>query len=370
MRSVLIILLLIGWSCSAQQALPLKVTEEAPFRVVGYFRGQIREVEQYEYEKLTHLIYCFTFLQGNKISFRNVDSENTLKQCVALKKKYPHLKVLVSLGGWGGCETCSDVFSSDAGRKEFAASVKELLEKYRLDGIDIDWESPVIGGYKDHKASAADKKNFTALMKELNAILPPESEICFDANSFQEFLDVSVEWKEIMPEVDFVNLMTYGLPTDKRGHTGHHTALYSSPYQRESVDKAVRYLDSIGVPLNKLVIGAAFYSFVVEEVDSVNFGLGRPGKFRSNVNYNRLVTEFTVREGFRYHWDSIACAPYLYHPQQKLFVTYDDKQSVTLKTRYAIERKLGGIMFWRLNGDTDTNGLLDAIDRQKKLWKK
>jgi len=35
---------------------------------------------------------------------------------------------------------------------------------------------------------------------------------------------------------------------------------------------------------------------------------------------------------------------------------------VALKTRYAKEKKLGGIMFWQLSGDTrDENSLLDAI---------
>ena len=98
------------------------------FRVVAYFRGDISEVEKYDYNKVSHLIYCFMYLQGNQIGFKNEDSENTLKCCLNLKKRYPHLKVLVSFGGWGGCETCSYVFSTEKGRTEFARSVKKLLD--------------------------------------------------------------------------------------------------------------------------------------------------------------------------------------------------------------------------------------------------
>ena len=338
--------------------------KKPPFRVVAYFRGDIKEVEKYDYNKITHLIYCFMYLQGNKIGFKNEDSENTLKACLALKKKYPHLKVMVALGGWGGCETCSDVFSTEKGRQEFALSVKEILVRYQVDGIDIDWESPVLGGFKDHKASPADKQNFTALILTLRKTLLKKQEICFDANSFKEFIDQAIEWDKVMPHVDFVNLMTYGLPADKRGHTGHHTALYSSPYQQESIEKSILYLDSLKVPLKKLVIGAAFYSFVVKEVDSVNNGLGQRGKFKANVNYNKLVEEYTEKQGYTYFWDSIAQAPFLYNSTLKEFVTFDDKRSIAAKTKFALDKQLGGIMFWRLNGDTYNNGLLDAIYQQ------
>ena len=55
-------------------------------------------------------------------------------------------------------------------------------------------------------------------------------------------------------------------------------------------------------------------------------------------------------------------APYMYNPGKKLFVTFDDKRSVELKTRYVIDKKLGGIMFWQLGNDTKgENSLVDAI---------
>ena len=234
------------------------------FRVVAFYMGDGNDIEQYELDKLTHLIFCFSCLQGNAIVLKNNKDEEKLKRFIALKEKYPRLKVLVSFGGWGGCETCSDVFASDSGRKEFAISVKNLLEKYNADGIDIDWESPVIGGYKNHKLSKDDKAHFTELIKELRKTLPPKSEICFDANSFKEFIDKSIDWNEVMPLVDFVNLMTYGLPSNERGYTGYHSALYSSSFQNESVDKAILTLDSLGVPMNKIIIGAAFIQWFMK----------------------------------------------------------------------------------------------------------
>jgi len=43
-------------------------------------------------------------------------------------------------------------------------------------------------------------------------------------------------------------------------------------------------------------------------------------------------------------------------------LSYDDTISVAIKTQYAIDKGLGGIMFWELGNDTKEEGsLLDAI---------
>jgi chitinase len=63
-------------------------------------------------------------------------------------------------------------------------------------------------------------------------------------------------------------------------------------------------------------------------------------------------------------------APYLYNPSQSLFVTYDDKHSIALKLKYAMEKGLGGIMFWELSNDQYEDGLLDVINNAKLKYLK
>lgn len=94
--------------------------------------------------------------------------------------------------------------------------------------------------------------------------------------------------------------MTYDLISGFDTVTGHHTPLYSTPKQLYSADNAVSYLTSIGVPPGKLVVGAAF-------------------------------------------------------------ATFDNKESLQQKTKYALEKRLNGIMFWQLTHDTYRGGLLEAI---------
>jgi chitinase len=331
--------------------------------VIAYYAGGAAEADNFAVEKLTHIIYSFCHLQGNRLHVSNANDTMTIQKLVFLKSRNPKLKILLSLGGWGGCKTCSPVFSSEAGRIEFAQSVKGLLDYFKGDGIDLDWEYPVIPGYPDHPYSPDDKANFTDLVMQLRKALGKKQEISFAAGGFTTFLQQSIEWKKVMAVADRVNLMTYDLVHGGSIVTGHHTPLYSTSFQKESVDNAIHYLDSIGIPRNKLVIGAGFYGRVFEVQSTDNDGLYQPATFKRGVPYKAFAANFSPDSGFVYHWDDVAKAPYLFNAKQKLFVTFDDTTSIRLKTEYVIAKKLNGIMFWQLAEDNYSNGLLNAIDK-------
>lgn len=336
------------------------------FNVIAYYSRGPELVDSLPAKKLTHIIFSFCHLKGNALQVDNATDSVTIKKLVGLKKINPSLKVILSLGGWGGCPSCSDVFAAETGRKEFAESVIKLNQYFGSDGLDLDWEYPTIEGYPGHTFVPADKKNFTALVKELRRVMGKKYELSFAAGGFQKFLDESVEWKEVISLVDRVNLMTYDLINGYSAQTGHHTALYSRPEQHESTDNAVQYLVKLGIPRNKMVIGAAFYARVWENVPATNNGLYQPGKFKTSVNYKKIVTELTKEKGFESFWDDVAKAPYLYNADQKLFATYDDLRSIKIKTHYVIDQKLDGIMFWELSHDVQDNGLVSAIYEVKE----
>ncbi len=328
------------------------------FLVMAYYAGNETAIDEYDTGKLTHIIFSFCRLDGNRLSIPERRIE-TVKKLVSLKNDHPELKIILALGGWGGCETCSEVFSSPKGRSEFSLSVRELLEQNGADGIDLDWEYPAISGYPGHPYMPEDKQNFTLLVETLREVLDEDYEIGFAAGGFPRFFDNSVEWEKVMPIVDYVNIMTYDLVAGGP-RTGHHTPLYSTPEQTLSADFAVNYLDSLGVDKSKMVIGAAFYGRAWEDVpDSVN-GRYQQARFLRAITYREL-TGWIEENGMRELWDETAGAPYAFSAEKGLFVTYDNPRSVSLKTRYAMEKGLGGIMFWQLGGDKAENGLLQAI---------
>ena len=155
--------------------------------------------------------------------------------------------------------------------------------------------------------------------------------------------------------------MSYDLVHGYSTTSGHHTPLYSTSQQTESTDHAVQLLLNAGVPTEQLIIGAAFYGrfFKIKEGNPVD--LYMPGHFSHGFSSKNISDSLSVKNGFETYWDDIANAPYAINTKRKLVATYDDERSIELKTKYAIENKLGGIMFWQLVDDKFRNGLLDVI---------
>lgn len=334
--------------------------------VIAYYAGNATAIDSFDVSKLTQIIFSFGRLNGNNLFIRTAEDSLTIKKLVSLKSRYPNLTVLVSLGGWGGCETCSDVFSKNKGRKDFARSTKDVISFFSADGIDLDWEYPAIAGYPGHKYQDKDRKNFTKLVKRLRKTLGDGKEVTFAAGVSKSFFEKSVDWKKVMPMVNRVNLMTYDLAGGTLSGVGHHTPLYSTPLQPSSAAYAINFLDSLRIPRNKMVIGAGFYARVFEMSDTLNKGLYQTGTFKNSVPFAAFENTFSIENGFTYYWDSVAQAPYYFNTEKKLFVTFDDLQSVQLKTQYAIDKGLDGIMFWQLTHDKKEGGLLETIYKTKK----
>lgn len=340
---------------------PIATPSADSVKVIAYYMGDGSDLARYNFNQLTHIIYSFLHLQGNQLHFDSAKDQEALRKLVALKQTYPHLKVLLSLGGWGGCETCSDIFNSAANRQAFAQSTLKIIRDYNADGIDLDWEYPTIEGYPGHKFAAHDRDNFSALVRELRNTLGNNHELSFAAGGFDDYLEKAVDWATIMPLLNNVNLMSYDIVNGNTPHTGHHTALYSTPQQKDSTDNAVQYLLRLGVAPEKIVIGTAFYARVWKEVSAVNNGLYQPGVHIDGAGYQEFPARFPATAGFTYYWDDVAKAPYYYSKQQKIFATFDDARSMQEKINYLRKYKLGGVMFWQLPHDTDNNGLLNSI---------
>mgnify|MGYP001996113581 FL=1 len=53
--------------------------------------------------------------------------------------------------------------------------------------------------------------------------------------------------------------------------------------------------------------------------------------------------------------------PYLYNPSTGIWISYDDVESMAIKTQYIVSEGLGGAMYWELSSDTADAELLSVV---------
>ncbi|WP_419211907.1 glycoside hydrolase family 18 protein [Maribacter sp. X9] len=349
------------------------------------------EPEKIPVEKLTHIIYSFTNVIDGEMKFGEPEEAGSkLKALVQQKSRNPDLKVMIACGGWGA-DGFSDMALTEDSRQKFINSAHEFIEKYQLDGMDMDWEYPGISG-AGTTARKEDTKNFTALMKGLREMLDTFDQpkiLTFASAGWKRYYDF-IELNEVMKYANYTNVMTYDQVSGVSVYTGHHTPLGAvkaeeiegTPFEVEldslfkngdnldsdprSVQKIVDFLIKEGVAPKQIVIGSAFYGRVWKGVPPVNNGLYQRSKglHIGWMAYHAIRKEYEPDATFQRFWDEKAEAPFMYNAKDSLLVSYDDTVSVALKTKYAIDKGLGGIMFWELGNDTKEEGsLLDAIHK-------
>ena len=356
-------------------------------RIIGYFPswgiyGRDYQVEDIPAEKLTHINYAFANI-GTDLRITMGDSYADRLNFAALqtlKQQHTELQTLISVGGWTWSERFSDVALTAASRETFAESAVEFMLDHGFDGIDIDWEYPVSGGEWDNVNRPEDKQNYTLLMQELRRQLDELESL----RGRDYWLSIAapagpstmqnLEIANLSATLDWINLMAYDLAGHWDPLTGHNAPLYDQADNpadnRLNWNSAIDAYLSAGVPNDKLVIGAPFYGRVFGGVGSTNNGLfqtdsqivgGTDGQAGYLSYWDIQERYLSADSGYTRYWDNEAQVPYLYNSDTQQFVTYDDKESISLKADVINDRDLGGLMFWELATDARDHSLLNTV---------
>lgn len=327
---------------------------------VGGFRGLVQNPSSIMVEKLTHINYAFVDVKNGQAWLTNeaTDSIN-FRELNALKFRNPALKILISIGGWAWSENFSDAVLTEEGRKLFAFTAVDIVRRYKLDGVDIDWEYPGVPGEEGNVFRPEDKQNYTLMFKALRESLDSLQQqtgrvyqLTTAVGGGRYFTD-HTEMAKAQQYLDYVNIMSYDYKTNPTGIAGHHTNLYGSTKDtaESSAHRSVQIFMEAGVPAEKLVMGIAFYGRAWAMKDGTARGLNQQAlKGARGGGYTRLKDSL-MQQGYVRHWDRRARAPYLFHPVQNIFVTFDDERSVRAKCRYVKKHKLAGVMFWEYSSD-------------------
>jgi chitinase len=333
-----------------------KMGPDHPRRIIGYFTSWRHGkngmpaylVNQIPWQKISHINYAFAHVDAsNKVSIGNpTDTGNAatgmewpnvagaemdpvypykghFNLLNKYKKQHPHVKTLISIGGWaetggffdnngnrvasGGfysMTTNSDNTVNVQGINTFADSVVSFLRTYGFDGADIDYEYPASmkdSGNPDDFAISNPRRaglmaSYQVLMKTLREKLDAASVadgkhyLLTIASPSSGYLLRGMEAFPVTQYLDYVNIMSYDLHGAWNDHVGPNAALFddgqdseliawnyynASQYQRIgylNTDWAYHYFRG-AMQAGRINIGVPYYSRGWRNVTGGNNGL-------------------------------------------------------------------------------------------------
>jgi chitinase len=328
---------------------------------------------------LTHVNYAFAVINdAHECVPRNPKvAEKGFEQLRQLKAKHPHLKTLISVGGWTDSTGFYATARTAESRATFAKSAAAFANKNGFDGVDIDWEYPGGGGNDKGLGGPEDTSNFTTLLAELRKALDAQGK----TDGKRYLLTIAspaggarkrMELERIAPLLDFINVMTYDFAGSWSKVTAFNAPLYAygeAEGAKFGGDDAIRAYLAAGVPAEKLCLGVPFYGRAFGGVKTVGdaHGLGQPFDPKAKLTsadgwgWRAISTKYGDRIASQGHCHDNAQVPWLFDPETGLFISYDDPQSLRNKAKYAREQGLGGVMIWELSDDDAEASLLNAL---------
>ena len=318
---------------------------------------------------------------------------NQLKE---LKALYPHLKILISLGGF----TWSAHFSDAALPQNREAFVQSCIDQYILgnlpqldgdpsggagaaanifDGFDIDWEFPAVPGAPGNVFRPEDTQNFTGLLatfrRQLNEVGKQTGKqyLLTAATPSGQDKYQKLQLGKIGRYLDWANVLTYDMhgAWDTTGPTDVLAPLYADPRDpstppsnRYSVNHAIRDYLAAGFPAKKIVLGMAIYGRGWTNVPNSNNGLYQsspliqpaPGTVGDGVEDFKVLETLT---GYTGHRDPRTQGYWVFNGST--FWSFDDPAAVAVKMRYVQQLGLGGAYAWSLDGDDSSGTFMAAI---------
>jgi chitinase len=286
-----------------------------------------------------------------------------------LKRLHPNLKVMISLAGAPGFSAAA---ATDASRQAFVASCIDLFINGNVapgisaaglfDGFDIDWEFP----------AASDTPNVTLLMREFRRQLDTLGRTThshylltmFGPAGQQNFSNI--ELARVARTLDFYNVQGYDFHGTWETSTNHASPLFDSPQDPARsdnfyIDYTINAYLQAGVPARKLILGIPLYGRGWTGVPSTNHGLYQtstapapfdPADFLQTPGVETYLTLSTApASGYQSYFDRRRLSVWLYNESTQTFWTYDNPNTVRLKTIYINRSGLGGAFVWAVKDD-------------------
>ena len=219
------------------------------------------------------------------------------------------------------------VLSNPALRTKAIDNFEAYIKKYKLDGINVDFEM----------VPAEDRDNLTAFMRELSVRLKPQGFVVtidvFPKQNETNDVAAAYDYAELANYADKIMIMTY----DNHGMWSGPGPIADIGWVENNLKYALKF-----IPKNKLYLGIAAY------------GYDWSSQGTQSVEYQAIM-KLSERYGQGVQWDDASKSPYFsYTAADGIAHTVWFENSESLKHKLALITKydIAGIAMWKL-GEED-----------------
>lgn len=354
--------------CKATEQELIPLTTGSDKLIVAYFNATVA-MDAYEFHNIDVLNYhpanvnasAYNGSSGNIITHNQTYKLDQIRNIA--RSQNPDIKFLFTVAN-GNMTDFETWFYNEGNATRLADEIMSIIEANGYDGFDIDYEFPT-GTGNTRKVFVFFMKTMREKLDALGARTGKEYYLSMAVPGTQWTFDL-FDMNSLAEHVDYFNMMNYDLyiGASTNGITHHHTPAYDNHngYAGGSVYGDIQLYLQRGIPADKIVAGCGMYALRWNGVaDGGTHGLYQSGTCDyTNLHYSAIKYGFVNKSGFVRYWDEKAGAPYLYNASQKVFISYDDEQSVELKCKIVAEEGVRGIMVFDYC-TTDGIGLFDQM---------
>ena len=285
-----------------------KVHAEPAGRIVGYLPyWESGDFDYIDYSKVTDVIYFHIWPNPDGSLNTSAINQNDL-ETIRDRAHNSGANILIAVGGWGASESFPEVVQNTVIRETFVSNLINFTVTNNLDGVDIDWETPI-------DQTKIDNQDIL-LLEIVNGLHPLGKLVTVAANG--EVVELKANAGN---SVDWVNIMAYDM---NWGYAEHST-------YADSVAALERY-QTEGILKEKLALGIPFY--------------GRNDNSDA-LKYEEIVSLCNPQPS------SNTCNGYF----------FNGIDLVIQKTQHVLDQGYFGVMVWNLGQDTyDQTSLLNTIN--------